>query len=106
MDIQCYCISETPLVTIDCSRYSRANISDDFSCLCRGRDGNPPAQVTWYKDNTKIGDTGEKSQLLQLRVVDKSKSGKYKCEAKSHEKATNTTFIELTVNCKFVVISI
>ncbi|XP_028399307.1 poliovirus receptor-like isoform X2 [Dendronephthya gigantea] len=90
-------ITKTPLVTVNCSRYVRKNISDVFSCLCEGQGGNPPARVTWYKDK-KISDTGKESQLLMFRVNSKSDSGEYTCEAKSHENAVNKTVIELIVN--------
>ena len=76
------------------------NQSDNFTCECKGTDGNPPADVTWYKDGTKIV-TGKESATLVFNNVTKNKNGTYRCEAKSHEKARNETSIELIVNCEY-----
>ena len=75
------------------------NQSDYFACECKGTDGNPPADVTWYKNNAKIV-AGKEKAILCFTNVDKDDSGTYRCEAKSHEKAKNETSIELIVNCK------
>ena len=74
---------------------------DYFACECNGSDGNPPADVTWYKGNTQIGDTGKGKAILVRSDVDKDDSGTYRCEATSHEKAKNETIVELIVNCKY-----
>ena len=76
------------------------NQSDYFECECKGTDGNPPAYVTWYKDNTKIGDTRIENAVLSLSNVGIDNNGTYRCEAKSYEKARNETSIALIVNCK------
>ena len=76
------------------------NQSDNFTCKCKGADGNPPADVTWYKDNTKIGATGKEEAILSLSDVDKDDNGTYRCEGRSHERAKNETSVELIVNCK------
>ena len=76
------------------------NESDYFACECKGTDGNPPADVTWFKDSTQII-TGKEEAILRFTNVDKDDNGKYRCEAKSHEKAKNETSIELIVNCKY-----
>ena len=75
------------------------NQSDNFTCKCKGADGNPPADVTWYKDNTKIA-TGKEEAILSLSDVDKDDNGTYRCEARSHGRAKNETSVELIVNCK------
>ena len=71
-------------------------------CECRGTDGNPPADVTWYKNNTKIV-TGKEEAILVLNNVDKDDSGTHRCEAISHEKTKNETyaFMPLIVNCEY-----
>ena len=75
---------------------------DNFVCECKGIDGNPPADVTWYKDNTKIGDTGKEKAILSLSNVGKDNNGTYTCKAKSGiEKAKNRTSINLIVNCEY-----
>ena len=72
---------------------------DNFTCECKGTDGNPPADVTWYKDNTKIV-TGKEKAMLSLSDVNKIGDGTYRCEAKSHENAKNEIEIKLIVTCK------
>ena len=76
------------------------NQSDNFTCKCNGTDGNHPADVTWYKDNTKIGDTGKEEAILVLNGVNKDDNGTYRCEARSHGRAKNETSVKLIVNCK------
>ena len=77
------------------------NQSNYFVCECKGTDGKPsPADVTWYKDDAQIV-TGKENATLVFNNVTKDKNGTYRCEAKSHEKATNETSIELIVNCKY-----
>ena len=61
------------------------NEGGDVSCLCQGQGGNPPADVTWYKDNRKIGGTGKEQNTLTLKNVTNEKhNGSYKCVAQSH----------------------
>jgi hypothetical protein len=76
------------------------NTSDIFTCLCKGQGGKPPANVTWYKGNDVKSITGKEEQIFRVFGVQKEDSGKYRCEAKSHEVAKNDTEIELIVNCK------
>ena len=73
---------------------------NNFACECKGTDGNPPADVAWYKDDTRIV-TGKEEAILHFTDVDKDGNGKYRCEAKSHEEAENETSIELIVNCEY-----
>ena len=63
-------------------------------------DGNPPADVTWYKNNTQIVARKEKA-ILRFSNVGKDDIGTYTCEAKSYEKAKSKTSMELIVNCKY-----
>jgi hypothetical protein len=72
---------------------------DDFTCVCRGEGGNPPAVVTWYKGSQQIV-IGNEIAILSLTDVDKDNHGTYRCEARSHEKAKKATTIEIIVNCK------
>ena len=73
--------------------------SDYFVCECEGTDGNPPADVTWYKNDTEIA-TGKEKAILSLSNVDKDNNGTYRCEAKSSEKAKNETSIDVIVTGK------
>ena len=76
-------------------------IGDYFACQCIGINGNPPANVTWYKDNTQIV-TGKEKSILVISNVDKEDSGTYRCEAESGiEEAKNETSMELIVIRKY-----
>ena len=55
-----FTIRITPKISINCSNPTTVIQSDNVACECKGRDGNPPADVTWYKDDALIGDSGEK----------------------------------------------
>ena len=87
-------------MTVNCASLTAVNQNDNFTCECKGIDGNPPADVTWYKDDRTIV-TGKEQAMLLLRNVDKDDNGTYRCEAKSHERARHETTIELIVNCKY-----
>ena len=76
------------------------NQNDYFVCKCRGLGGNPPADVTWYKEKEKKV-TGKEEAILPFSSVNKDDSGTYRCEAKSHEEAKNETSFRLIVNCKY-----
>ena len=56
----------------------------NFTCVCRGENGNPPASVTWYKDGVQIGTTEKEEQTLTRSNVTETDSGTYKCVAQSH----------------------
>ena len=89
-------------MTLSCSSPITVNEGDDFTCVCRGRGGNPPANVVWYKDGVQIGGTGKEEQTLTLSNVDGTESGTYKCMAQSHINATDQKSIQIIVklNCK------
>ena len=99
--ISSYYISVTPKISVNCTTPTTVNQSDNFRCECDGTGGYPPAEVTWYKNNTKIGVTGVENAILVLSNVSKHDRGTYRCEAKSSERAKNETSIELIVNCKY-----
>ena len=77
-------VLEKPNVTVNCSSLIAVNVGDDVTCLCEGKGGKPPANVTWYKDGVKIGDTEKREIVLTLRNVDEKDRGTYKCVGKSH----------------------
>ena len=95
-----YNISETPKISINCSSVTAVNQRDFFACECNGIDGNPTANVAWYKDNTQIV-TGKEKAVLVFSNVDKDDNGTYRCEAKSHENVKNETSMELIVIRKY-----
>ena len=90
-------------MTLSCSSPITVNEGDDVTCVCRGEGGNPPANVTWYKDGVQIGGTGIEEQTLTLSNVNGTDSGTYKCMAESHINATDEKSIELRLNCKYNV---
>ena len=85
---------------MDCPSLNTVNEGDDFTCECRGEGGNPPANVTWYKDGKKIGKTGIRKQTLTLCKADNRASGAYTCVAQSHTTLKDKKSIKLIVYCK------
>ncbi len=75
------------------------NEGDIFTCVCRGDGGNPPADVTWFKDGVQIAGTGKEEQTLTLSNVSKTASGIYKCVAQSNT-LTDEESMGIIVNCK------
>lgn len=77
-------ISDKPIVSVDCPRLIMVNVGDNITCLCEGKGGFPPADVTWYKDDTQIGDIKKEQNTLTLKNIDRTDSGTYKCVGQSH----------------------
>ena len=88
-------------MTFNCSSRVILNEGDDFTCVCRGEDGSPPASVIWYKDGVQIGGTGTENKTLTLRNVERTASGTYKCVAQSHTLYTDEKSVEMIVYGKF-----
>ena len=84
---------------VNCANSTTVKQTYNFTCECEGKDGNPPANVTWYKDNRTIV-TGKEELMLLLTNVDRDDDGTYRCEAKSHERAKDETTIKLIVTGK------
>ncbi|CAB4029026.1 opioid-binding cell adhesion molecule isoform X4 [Paramuricea clavata] len=94
---QFHYISENPTVTLSCSSPVTVNEGDNVTCICRGKGGNPSANVTWYdKGGVQIVGTGKEEQTLTLSNVVNTASGTYKCVAKSHT-LTDEKSIEIIV---------
>ena len=74
------------------------NEGDNVTCVCRSEGGNPPADVTWFKDGVQISGRG-KEQTLTLRNVSKTASGIYKCVAQSST-LTDEESMGIIVYCK------
>ena len=91
-----------PKVTLNCSSPVTLNEGDNFTCLCRGERGNPPADVTWYKNGVKFTDVGTENQTLNLLSVGGTDSGTYKCVATSypHKNYSDEKSYKVLVNCK------
>ena len=90
----------------NCSCPIALNEGDDFTCLCEGKGGNPPANVTWYKNGVKFSDVGTEKQTLNLLNVSKANNGTYQCKAASygHEKYTDEKSCEVIVYCKCAIL--
>ena len=104
--ISFYHISVTPKITVNCSSITTVSQGDYFACECKGTDGNPPADVAWYKNDEPKKVRGKEKAILRFLNVGKDDNGTYTCEAKSYEKAENKTSMELIVNCKYYSCSI
>ena len=79
------------------------NEGDDVTCVCRGQSGNTPVDVTWYKDDKKIGERATGIKTLSLSNVTKTASGTYKCVVNSY-KLMNEKSMEIIVNCKYRIV--
>ena len=89
----------TRTITVNCSSPTTLNKGDEFTCMCRSKYDNPPADVTWYKGNERIV-AGKEEAILRFSNVKKEDNGTYKCQAKRHDEAKNE-IIELIVNCMY-----
>ena len=90
-------------MTINCSNPIYVKEEKNLTCQCKGEGGNPPANVTWYKDDVQIGDAGDEEKLLTLRNAKKTDSGTYKCVAQSYTLKEEKS-IQVTVNpsCEYL----
>ncbi len=93
-----------PTVTLSCSSPVTVNESDNVTCVCRGEGGNPPSDVTWFKDGTPIGETGTENQTLTLRNVSGTDMGTYVCKAQSHTQVDEIQ-TKMNVNCEYVAMT-
>ena len=94
-------ISEQPNVTINCSSLVKLREGGNFTCVCRGEGGNPPANVTWYKDGKQIYKTSYVENVLSLSDINEKNNGTYKCEAQSYTLKDEKS-IEVDVYRKYV----
>ena len=86
---------------LNCSSPATVNQGDYFACECKETDGNPPADVTWCKDNLKTGYTGKEKAILRFPDVDEDDSGTYRCEVITDKQAKNQISFELISICKY-----
>ena len=92
-------IAEKPAVTFGCPSLNKVNEGGNFTCVCKGIGGNPPANVTWFKDDVQIDAPGKEKQTLTFSNISRTASGKYRCVAQSHT-LTDERSIEIIVYCK------
>ena len=83
MNVQNFILEQPIAVIINCPSPVKINESENLTCECRGECGNPPANVTWYKDGEQIG-TGYETNILSLLDVNEEDSGTYKCVVQSY----------------------
>ena len=88
-------------MTLNCTNFITLNEGDDVTCECGG--GNPPFDVSWYKDDKKIGGTETENETLTLKNVDETASGIYMCSAISYfdSMSEDNETIVVRVNCKY-----
>ena len=87
-----------PTVTINCTNNPLTiNEGKDFACLCKAKDGKPPADVRWEKDGvTEPGGSGKEQKILSRTNVSEVDSGTYTCVGKSYTLTSNKS-IEVKV---------
>ncbi len=93
-----------PNVTINCSSSIKLNEGDDFTCLCRGEGGNPPANVTWYRNGIQFGETRTGNNTLTRTNVDEADNATYTCLAQSfpkHAMFGDSKSVVVQVKCKY-----
>ena len=93
-------ILEKPSVSVICPSSITLNEGDDFTCVCGSESGNPPGNVTWFKDDALINETATENQMLTLSNVDGTASGYYTCLTLDRKFKDRKT-IEMRVNCKY-----
>ena len=91
-----YCTVVKAIIALSCADTVELDEGEDFTCECNGTDGNPPANVTWYKDGRPIA-TGKKHARLVLKNLQEKDSGTYQCVAMSDDNAKNVKSIEVEV---------
>ena len=74
----------------------------DLICLCKGENGNPPADVIWYdKNDNPIGRKEKEQKALVRRSVTEADRGTYTCKAQSYTLMDEKS-IEVEVNCEYI----
>ncbi|CAB4044487.1 muscle, skeletal receptor tyrosine kinase-like, partial, partial [Paramuricea clavata] len=89
-------IAEKPNVMINCPSHITLDEGEDCTCVCTEQGGNPPANLTWYKDGKQINNASYGENILTLTNVTKLDIGTYKCVAQSYT-LTDEGSIEVNV---------
>ena len=87
---------------INCPRRITLDECENRTCVCTEQGGNPPANLTWYKDGKQIGKATYRENRLTLTSVTELDVGTYMCVAQSYT-LTDEESIEVKVrlNCKY-----
>ena len=88
---------------INCSSPVMIGESGNLTCECRGEGGNPPANVTWYKDEKQISETRYVRSILNLTDVSEKDSGTYKCVVQSYTLKDESSIDVIARYSKYVV---
>ena len=82
-----------------------AEEGENVTLTCTSTGGHPPANITWKKDDKKIGKTKLRNNTVVLRNVCAEGAGIYVCTAESYpdDKYRDVKSVELIVNCKYQV---
>lgn len=86
-------------MSISCSGSITAIEGDRILCACKEEVGNPPSNLTWYKNGKKFGVTTKKENRLVRNELKRDGSGTFKCVAQSEKLADEKSF-QLSVLCK------
>ena len=89
-------------MTINCSSPGKIGEGGNLTCVCRGEGGNPPANVTWYKNGKRIDNTSYVENTLSLNDVNEKDNGTYKCVAQSYTLKDEKS-IKVDVYRKYIV---
>ena len=75
----------------------------DLICLCKGENGNPPADVIWYDNKgNSIGQNEREQKILVLRNVTEADRGTYTCKAQSYTLIDEKSIeVKVSPNCKY-----
>ena len=98
-------ISDAPTLNLRGPSSIEVNEGDNVTFVCRGVGGNPPANVTWYKDGVQISETKQENNTLNLYDVNGTDRGNYTCAAQSYptEAFKDEKSRELIVLCKYMI---
>ena len=94
-------------MTINCSSPITVDENRDLICLCKGENGNPPADVIWYdKNGNSIGQNETEQKILVLRNVTEADREIYTCKAQSYTLMDEKSIeVKVLLNCKYYLCS-